>query len=521
MSATKVFLCVVALSLVAVTFAHNCDKVCNPDDFPHPPLYPLDGSDWATFSLSALALILAAGGGIGGGGMLVPIYILVGNFTPKEAVPLSNITILGGSIANTFFNFLKKHPFETDPPPGRKPVLRPRIDFDIVNVMEPMTIAGAVLGSLINKVLPGWLLTIMLMVILAAITIKTVISGRAKWNKENKDRERKANCIATFKSEHEVEPTAEELDDLLVKQLKLEAEEARQKKAEEEHLKAASATEMTSLNGESKTTYSSDMQDSKVFTTVDERLQWEQHCKDRIAYYEADEAQSFPCFKLCLLAFVWAGVNVLDLFRGGGSYKGPFDINCGDTGYWVFTFLYIPFTVAVASYVACYLMKETVEKDEIGYPWIEGDVRWNLKRSIVFPLICSTAGIFAGMFGVGGGIVKGPLMNEMGVLPEVTSATAAFMIFFTASAATVSYALYGMILWPYAYVLLVLGFVITAFGQYAVFYVVEKLGRPSLIVFVIAGILGASAIMLAVNGISSVIAQLDCGCTVKYDVCGH
>ena len=106
----------------------------------------------------------------------------------------------------------------------------------------------------------------MLMVILAAITIKTVISGRAKWNKvrtcipkddfwlpcilgilylgvlsmytntgviqdqttilclrlrydgampdapcfvqENKDRERKANCIATFKSEHEVEPTA-------------------------------------------------------------------------------------------------------------------------------------------------------------------------------------------------------------------------------------------------------------------------------------------------------------------------
>ena len=55
----------------------------------------------------------------------------------------------------------------------------------------------------------------------------------------------------------------------------------------------------------------------------------------------------------------------------------------------------------------------------------------------------------------------------------------------------------GIILWPYAYVLLVLGFVITAFGQvffvefcshhvsltllvqYAVFYVVEKLGRPS------------------------------------------
>ena len=33
-----------------------------------------------------------------------------------------------------------------------------------------------------------------------------------------------------------------------------------------------------------------------------------------------------------------------------------------------------------------------------------------------------------GMFGVGGGIVKGPLMLEMGVLPDVAAATSATMI---------------------------------------------------------------------------------------------
>ena len=32
-----------------------------------------------------------------------------------------------------------------------------------------------------------------------------------------------------------------------------------------------------------------------------------------------------------------------------------------------------------------------------------------------YPLICSGAGLVAGMFGIGGGIVKGPLMLEMGV----------------------------------------------------------------------------------------------------------
>jgi uncharacterized membrane protein YfcA len=34
----------------------------------------------------------------------------------------------------------------------------------------------------------------------------------------------------------------------------------------------------------------------------------------------------------------------------------------------------------------------------------------------------------AGLFGVGGGIIKAPLMLEMGVCPEVAAATSATMI---------------------------------------------------------------------------------------------
>ena len=158
------------------TMDARCDKVCNPDKYPHKALMPMDSSDWWTLSFAALGILLAAGGGIGGGGILVPLYVLVGQFAPKEAVPLSNITILGGAIANVGFNFWKRHPFAD----------RPRIDFDIVNVMEPMTIAGAVLGSLINKLLPGWLLTILLMLILFALTVRTARSGLSKWASESK-----------------------------------------------------------------------------------------------------------------------------------------------------------------------------------------------------------------------------------------------------------------------------------------------------------------------------------------------
>jgi uncharacterized membrane protein YfcA len=41
----------------------------------------------------------------------------------------------------------------------------------------------------------------------------------------------------------------------------------------------------------------------------------------------------------------------------------------------------------------------------------------------------------AGLFGLGGGVVKAPLMLELGVLPEVAAATSTTMIAFTSMAA--------------------------------------------------------------------------------------
>lgn len=81
----------------------------------HKPLLPLDASDHVGFALTILGLMIAAGGGIGGGGILVPIYILVMGFTPKHAIPLSNITVLGGGLANMALNLSKRHPFADRP----------------------------------------------------------------------------------------------------------------------------------------------------------------------------------------------------------------------------------------------------------------------------------------------------------------------------------------------------------------------------------------------------------------------
>jgi len=69
-----------------------------------------DGRDIAGFIVASILIMDAAGGGIGGGGVLVPTYIFVLNFEPKYAIPLSNCTILGSSLSNLVLNVTKRHP---------------------------------------------------------------------------------------------------------------------------------------------------------------------------------------------------------------------------------------------------------------------------------------------------------------------------------------------------------------------------------------------------------------------------
>eukprot|EP01061_Rhynchopus_euleeides_P033699 TRINITY_DN566_c0_g1_i1.p1 TRINITY_DN566_c0_g1~~TRINITY_DN566_c0_g1_i1.p1 ORF type:complete len:806 (+),score=399.41 TRINITY_DN566_c0_g1_i1:87-2420(+) len=128
--------------------------------------------------LAMVATISASASGIGGGGLLVPIYLLVMGWHVSNAVPLSNATIFGNAITNIIINFPLRHPTAD----------RPLVDFDLALILIPMELTGSLVGVLLNIMFPQWLTLLCLLILLMITTYRTYHKGRATWDKENKER---------------------------------------------------------------------------------------------------------------------------------------------------------------------------------------------------------------------------------------------------------------------------------------------------------------------------------------------
>jgi len=420
-----------------------------PDDAKR-TLFPLTTMDYAGFGISAFLIMIAAGGGIGGGGVLVPTYIFILGFPPHFAIPLSNATILGSSLANCILNAKKRHPTAN----------RPLIDWDIMLVMEPVTIAGSVVGTYVNALMPPWLLCVLLVVLLGLTTIKTSIKGVQMYRKETLEREAEseASNLAIYQT---LPGTAAELNE--------KDEEA-----------------------------------------------WVHHEPELERLAESESKHSM--WKLATIFLVTGGAALITVLKGGQGLN-PFHVTCGSAQWWLISVTVLPFVLLISFLARRHLVRIYYLKRRLDWEYLETDVHWSERNTIVYPLACSVAGLCAGLFGIGGGIVKGPLMLEMGVLPQVASATSATMILFTSFAATACYLLFGSLTMGYAVVLFPLGLLFTIAGQLLLNSIVKRYNRSSLIILCIATVIGLSTIAMGFESSGGLIDLVKGVPTPKRSIC--
>jgi Sulfite exporter TauE/SafE len=312
----------------------------------HKTLLPLDSTDYLGLFCAVLGLMVAAGGGIGGGGILVPIYILVMGFSPKHAIPLSNVTVFGGAVANAVLNANKRHPL-TD---------RPLVDWDLILVMEPLTIAGALMGAFLNKILPSELLVVMLVLLLAFTaytTLETAIKMYKVETRQMRAMESELTKIVHDDEEEEVEQQAESL----LEHMELQ---------EGESPGDGSMTEIP-FKGESEL--------AQIL----------------------DEERVTPMANVHMVGVLFVVVLFINLMKGGGAFPSPLGIRCGSNSFWIANGLMFGWILVISFYARAYLVKRFETKRRVGYQYVEGDIQWDGRATIVYPALCAFAGFFAGM----------------------------------------------------------------------------------------------------------------------------
>jgi len=527
--------------------------------------YPFLWIDIAAAIVWFLAAGVATACGVGGGGIYVPLGILLLRFPPKAASGLSQASIFGASLGGLVVNLRNRHPDEfvrdtkgspLEGHPGkiapyekdstkaeieedrerylrggdgnRRFYTRPIIDYDMALFLAPMEMAGAVLGVIVQRLFPDWLFLSFAALILAFTSYKTYVKFFAAYRKEKSKREES---------------------------------KLRESVAETKRMSATSSNPATVGSGGEGSSSSASREDGEnvgdgdgdgendsetaaekevsdetqqvVETAVDlpamvdeedyrEEYDDPKHLELRRQYLEDDSCQ-YPKEKLAYLVLLWAGLTAITFLKGGKGVDSVIGITCEDAGYYVLLASQFIWTLGFGAFFGYKNTRKTQDRLAVHYPFNETDVLWDFQKLRFYSFFTFLAGIVAGLIGIGGGMVLGPLMIVMGVHPSVSTATTATMILLTSSSVAVIFVMSGLVPWEYA----LFFFLVCLFGAYIgktrIDAYVKRTGMASVLIGVLATIIALATVGCIVNlflGLSSAdwcLAGFNSFCSIKSD----
>eukprot|EP00741_Cyanophora_paradoxa_P009872 tig00001669_g9562.t1 len=498
------------------------------------PLFPGFGWRHALASLGVFTgSAMASGGGIGGGGLYVPLFIFALGFTTREAIPLSKATIFGVSLGNMIQLFRKRHPHAD----------RPIIDFDMALVLEPTTLSGVMVGVLLNVTLPTWLIDI-LIVLMVVYTVWTTVRKGLKQYLMDRAAQRRASIILALQSD------AAWLADESIRSPDVSTREVSVKVGEPPSPSPATAapgggglplapfvqSPSTQLygpavamklaggagtpappseaaNGPAKGGPAANGQGNGQANGAQRREEAGRALETNAELASVEVARIllkervFQFRKFFALLACSAVYLTCTLMLGGRGAHSVVGIK-GCTAVW-WSLIWVPF---FGFYVVAYIYGRWVKAEYdrkvwFGFPFKPFDVRWTERGIRVYPLYSVGAGMVAGALGLGGGVVKGPLMLDLGLHPQVVMATSSYMILFTSVSSTTAFSVFGMLRWDYAIWFCSCGLA----GALVSHWVVDRLLKryrgyvQSIEIFILSAVIAVSAILLVITTTVTVV----------------
>ncbi|CAI5465055.1 unnamed protein product [Closterium sp. Yama58-4] len=568
------------------------------------------GKEWPPFSpslhlltacvLALLAAAVANAGGVGGGGLFVPLFNLLLGYDAKSATALSKAMIMGGAIASACFNLPLQHPFH--------PHL-PLIDFRVARLMQPMLLLGISIGITCNVVFPPWLLTAFLTLLLSCMAGKAAQRAVAMMVTEA---HMAAVCLHGSYGTHHTTPLSLTIPWLLEAPSSMAHPSL--SAASSGALMATHALHQQPLPSPAKATQSfwwpalvrAACASQHLGVSAKAREEKEQENEPLLSASPALEAVApvppvspvspAPPVSAAALqepsergpaaaapaaapaiqapgatlntadasqqhagsAITADGTDGTDGFGGSGVGGSG-----GSRGWWKQKRASGGCAVPLESPVSdaccpgveqqpggCCVHAGTCCRRaacEEGYAgsadygggesetgkgkrhrtWSAGHVL----KPFVFRFACGAtsrlsasllAGCMGGLLGVGGGMVMGPVLLELGMLPQVSSATSSFIVLFSSSLSVLEFYLLGRIPIPPALLFALVAALAALLGLSTIRALVVRSGRTSLIVLFLSVVIAASAVLLGALGVMRVRSDWESGAPMGFRAfCGE
>ncbi|KAK9923371.1 hypothetical protein M0R45_031793 [Rubus argutus] len=335
----------------------------------------------------------------------------------------------------------------------RHPTLElPLIDYDLALIFQPMLVLGISIGVSLNVVLSEWMITILLIIVLLGTSTRSFFKGVETWKKETKTKKTLMDASKCLESKGEVNSS---LSDVSVPDIE-----------------DRNSTPSGANNDPTET-----KQVKRREVSILENVCWKQ---------------------LGIIATVWVLILGLQITKN-------YVTKCS-VAYWSLDLLQIPVTVGVTSYEVIKLYKG---KRVITSKGSEAAANWKVYKLVYFCAFGIAAGLIGGLLGLGGGFIMGPLFLEMGIPPQVSSATSTFIMTFSSSMSVVEYYLLKRFPIPYALYFAGVATVSAIIGQHVVGKVIKALGRASLIIFILSLTIFVSALTLGGVGIANMVKKIE------------
>jgi uncharacterized membrane protein YfcA len=214
------------------------------------------------------------------------------------------------------------------------------------------------------------------------------------------------------------------------------------------------------------------------------------------------ERRIAPPLIVTLLFFIYTFMVISSLIRGGRRIESIVGLKFCEGSYWIATYTFMGISIFISILIILYLKWRTRQKINVGYNFDDYDLIWNYTPSLICFGSALVAGMTAGFFSIGGGLVMSPIMLKLGLRPQVVVSTSSVLYVLTSSLAVILHTVSGNIDLDYSLWLAVFSLIGSSIGIVGMKILVKRFQRTSIMILAMTGLLALCTVIIPAYALS-------------------